>query len=148
MQTIAYSLLDEGFVVFVSGKANIDDTEWQAYVRFVAELSHTARLDGRAFKVIVFAAEGAPNAKQRAAIADAQRDVTSRTATITASPIARYVLTAFGWLGFPIRGFSTADFDGAARYLKLTTAQRAAALAEAAVLARCVGASISTETAA
>ena len=148
-QTIAYGEVTEGLVVFVGGKTVVGPREWQAHLRFVESLALHARTTWRPLHILVFAQDGGvPDAKQRVALVEALRDVASRTALVTHSAIARHVITAFGWLSFPIKTFSPTHIADAACYLSLAPAALKSALSVAISLAPSVGGSPSVQAAA
>lgn len=148
-QAIAYHQVTEELVVFVGGKTLVGHDEWQAHLRFVEAAAQRARTNGRPLHFLVFAQDGGvPDAKQRVALVETLRDVSSRTALVTHSVVARHVITAFGWLSFAIKSFAPADIADAASYLGLARATLDAALSEAISLAPSVGGSPSVQAAA
>lgn len=87
----------------------------------------------------VFVDDGAPNAKQRALMADAVRGVSTRAAVISSSALARHTITAFGWLGADMQGFAPSALVEVGRYLQLDEAQLEDALDVAGALAASIG---------
>jgi hypothetical protein len=51
------------------------------------------------------------------------RDARQQTATVTNSKLAKYILTAFAWLGLPAKAFSPEEAGSAAAYLRLTATE-------------------------
>ena len=120
MATLAFRAVDDDLVVYVGGDAAPDHTEWQSYVRHAEDVARRWRTKNRLYKFFVFVDDSAPNAAQRAAVWKAMRATHGRSAVVTSSLVARKIITAFGWLGAPMRGFSPRDLVAAAGYLELT----------------------------
>lgn len=76
-------------------------------------------------KNLVITLGGSPSALQRARVKKAydRSGVNPRTATLTESPIARGIITVFGWLGANIKGFGFNEFDNALYYLGVRWSQ-------------------------
>lgn len=139
MSTIAYSLVGEDVVLFLAGKAPPTDADWRGYALTITELVERVRAKNGSIKFLVIADEGGPNPKQRAAIVDILRGVTTKTAVVSNSIIARNLITAFGWLNFSIKGFAPSALRAAAAYLGLSREQLMEALSTAVSLAPHVG---------
>jgi hypothetical protein len=144
MATLAFRTIEEDLVVYVGADAPPDNAEWQTYVDDVAEAWQRWRSireqKGRVFKFFVFVDDSSPNAAQRAAVWKAIGGPHGhRSAVVTSSLIARKIITAFGWLGAPMRGFSPRELGAAAAYLDLGLDRLPSVIRTARVLARSVG---------
>ena len=137
--TMAYSVVGQDLLVFVAGIAEPTAAEWLEYQRRIEPLVRRIRSDGGTIKFLVIADEGGPNAKQRAAIADMLHGITTRTAVVSNSMIARRMITAFGWLNFAMKGFAPNQVAAAGAYLDLSTEQLQTVVARAAALAQSIG---------
>jgi len=139
VSTIAYSLVGDDVLVFLSGNSPPDDAEWQAYAHTVAGIAKQAQERGSTLKFIVFADENGPNAKQRAAFVEQLRGLATRTAVVSSSLLARNIITAFGWLNFSVKGFAPTNLTAAASYLELTQNTIGAVIEKARTLAPSIG---------
>lgn len=148
MATIAFEAVSEDLVVFLGANTTWLDDDWLEYIRFLQPIAQHSRESQRALGILVFA-EGTsePNAKQRASLVETNRGVTTRTAVMTSATAARLIMTAFGWLGYPMSGFAPTDVAGAASYLRLTSAELERALKVAAAIAPRIGGSRNVEVA-
>lgn len=134
MATMAFSIVGD-LVIFVSGREIPADDEWLEYERSIEELAREVRGAGRTAKFIVFADEGGPNPKQRASIVAMLQGISTRTAVVASSILARNLITAFGWLNFSIKGFAPHQLGAAAAYLELSSDQFALVISRAQSLA-------------
>jgi hypothetical protein len=141
MATLAFRAIEDDLLVYVGGDAAPDNAEWQTYVEHAAEVERRSRSSkARVFKFFVFVDDSSPNAAQRAAVWKAIGGAHGhRSAIVTSSLIARKIITAFGWLGAPMRGFSPRELSAAAAYLELPVDRLPAVIRTARVLARSVG---------
>lgn len=139
MQTIAYRMLGDDLMLFMSGEASPSDGDWQDYLRTLEVASQRARQNGSLLRFFIFVDEGAPNAKQRGAVVELLRGVSARTAVVTTSNLARHVITAFGWFGLKLRGFSPNQLEAALEYLELPVERLAEIMQLAATLAPAIG---------
>ena len=139
MATLAFRAIEDDLVVYVGGDVPPDHAEWQAYVRHVEESARRWRTKTRLYKVFVFVDDSSPNAAQRAAVWKAADGAHVRSAIVTSSMVARKVITAFGWLGAPMRGFAPRDLRAAATYLELPLDRLPTVIRSARFLARSVG---------
>lgn len=139
MATLAFRAIEDDLVVYVGGDAPPDNAEWQAYVRHVEESARRASTKTHLYKFFVFVDDSSPNAAQRAAVLKAAAGMQVRSAIVTSSMVARKVITAFGWLGAPMRGFAPLDLRAAAGYLELPLERLPTVIRTARFLARNVG---------
>jgi hypothetical protein len=126
-------------MILVCGRQAPSQSEWRAYVGSVEDMGSRSRGTGTSIKFIVFADEAAPDAKQRAFLVEALRGITSRTAVISDSMVARCTITAFGWLNLSMKGFAPTQLSAAATYLALPNEQLSDVISRAASLAPKVG---------
>lgn len=139
MATLAFRAVADDLVVFVSGEAAYADTEWQEYVRHAENVAPRWRGRTDFYKYIVFVDDGAPNAAQRGSVMKAMEGVNGRAAVVTSGLLARKIITAFGWLGAPMRGFAPNDVTAAAAYLQLDNQRLQQAIQTARALAPLIG---------
>ena len=139
MATIAYRLMGDDLMLFVCGDASPSDSEWQEYLRFMEGLAQRSRASRTALKTLVFADDGGLNPKQRASVVEVLRGVTTRTAVVSTSVLARNLITAFGWLNFAVRGFSPNHLDDVSKYLELPADRMREVMAAAAAMAPSIG---------
>jgi hypothetical protein len=147
MATMAYSLLDGDLVILVCGRQAPSQSEWRAYAGSVKDMGPHLRGTGRSIKFIVFADEAGPDATQRAFLVEALQGLTTRTAVISDSLVARCTITAFGWLSLSIKGFAPTQLSAAATYLALSNEQLSDVISRAPSLAPKVGGSRCVELA-
>ena len=139
MQTIAYRMLGDDLMLFMSGEASPTESDWQVYLRTLEEAAQRARQKGSRLCFFIFVDEGAPNPKQRGAVVELLRGVSSRTAVITTSNLARHLITVFGWFGLHLRGFGPNQLHAALEYLELPAERLSEIMQIAASLAPAVG---------
>ena len=139
MLTMTYGAVGDDLVVAVCGREPLSVADWSELERCVEDLLRPLRPARRAIKILVFTDEGAPNARQRASIVGLLRGATARVAVVTSSVIARNVVTAFGWLRMPMKGFAPTQVSSVAPYLELSNEQLDQALSQAAALAPRIG---------
>lgn len=114
----------EGYCVVCHTAVNPTDDEWAEYLLHLGKASN---LPG----VLVITAGGVPNSAQRKDLAGVVPHRKCPIAIVTASPIARGVITALGWLGISgAKAFAPAKMDGAIEYLGVDRAKRRLVLAE------------------
>ena len=103
-----------GVLVLVHTKAPPDQAEWEAYLAEVVAV----RQASKATTLLVVTDGGAPDASQRAQLAQAYGDDPTVTAVCNASPVVQRVITAVGWITRArLRGFAYDDVAGALAYL-------------------------------
>lgn len=139
MQTIAFRMLGDDLMVFMSGEASPSENEWSDYLRTLDGAAQHARQNGSLLRFFIFVDEGAPNAKQRGSVVEILRDVRARSAVITTSNLARHVITVFGWFGLKLRGFAPNQLNAALEYLELSPERLSDIIQLASTLAPSVG---------
>jgi hypothetical protein len=123
MDTLAFRALADDLIVCVGGDRQWSDEDWQGYLQLVRKHLPTLRKNGKPMRVFIFAGETAPDARQRSELKALFADTRQQTATVTTSKLAKYILTAFAWLGLPAKAFSPDEACAAAAYLRLTAAE-------------------------
>lgn len=113
-----WRVIPEMIIVAVNTDVPPSDEDWDAYIKDAAP--HLKNVKG----VLVYSESVGPTAPQRArssaAFKQANPDV--RAAIMTGSRVVRGIVTAMSWaLGENVKAFSTADFEGAVKYLELDT---------------------------
>jgi hypothetical protein len=139
MRTLVYCAPADDLVVFVGGDAvSLSNDEWAEYVHFVERSIPPRQAPNALHRFLVFGDVG-PDAKQRAALVAVMSSARTRTAVFSLNVIARNLITAFGWVGVPTRGFAPTNATDAGSYLELAPARLRAAVAVAVTLAPQVG---------
>lgn len=95
--------------------------EWQAYLAVVADMRVAAGGDLSSFRQIVFADGGGPSVIERRAFSDITAKAKScgelRVAIVSRSLAVRGIITAFRWLGVPLRSFAPDELEEAFAFL-------------------------------
>jgi hypothetical protein len=104
--------------VYLSTANPPTDTDWAEYIKWCKE-TPTGKSGKQ--KVLVFERGPGPNAAQRRMLHELLEDVDVRVAVVTASPIARGVMTALSWFAKKqvYRAFAPTDLSKAFEYLSL-----------------------------
>jgi hypothetical protein len=139
MATLVFHAVADDLVVFVSGAAAYADEEWQEYVRHAENVAPRWRHRADIYKYFIFVDDGAPNAAQRGSVMRATEGVKGRAAVVTGGLLARKIITAFGWLGAPMRGFAPSEVRAAAEYLQLDNERLHQVIQTARTLAPLIG---------
>ena len=147
MLTLAHGAVGDDLAVVVSSREAPSDDDWDDQARWLEDLVRPLRAARRPIKVLVFTDEAGPNAKQRASVVDVMKGVETRVAVVSNGVLVRNMITAFGWLSFPIKGFAPAQLSTVEPYLEISSAQLQEALGLAAMLAPRVGGSHCVELA-
>ena len=147
MKTLAFRAVVDDLIVCVGGDRRWSNEDWQDYLELLRKLLLAPHDRRRPIRVLVFAGEAAPDAKQRGELKAVFRDARQQTATVTNSKLAKYIITALAWLGLPGRAFSPEQACSAALYLGLTGDELRDARATAHSLAANVGGSPCVEAA-
>lgn len=116
MKTLAFGKA-AGCIVFVSGKYPLDNSEWDAYARFLrAELVPDANNSG-----LIFTEGAGPTASQRQLLNEVLAPVVHnlKAAVMTSSALARGILTAMSWIYPVYQAFSPTETDEAIHFLGL-----------------------------
>lgn len=128
MKNAAYRLLHD-VVIAVHNVRNPNREEWDEYLKIVASLRVAFDGDCARFRQLIFTDGGAPNAMQRKAVADLARGLENRdkirVVIVSRSVIARGIVTAFRWLGFPLGSFAPDELDQAFAFLAVSKAEAA-----------------------
>jgi hypothetical protein len=133
VKNAAFRLLrDVGLVVHNARNPNRE--EWDAYLAMSRAASEAVGGDLGKLRQIVFTDGGGPNNAQRRASADLAKEYRNgakvRVAVVSRSIVARGIVTAFRWLGLPLRSFQPEELAEAFAFLVVTTAE-AVAICEA-----------------
>jgi hypothetical protein len=106
---------------------NPNKEEWDAFLAVTMAGRRAAGDDLSSFKQLVFTDGGGPNAAQRKAATDIVRDakngVELKIAVVSRSLVARGIVTAFRWLGFPLRSFAPDELEEAFAFLEVSKAE-------------------------
>jgi hypothetical protein len=107
-------------LVVVHGKETPTDEEWNAFLAI--GLKYVA---ANPMRLLVVTDGGAPSAKQRKRVAEVlvSRPETDRIAIVTASMIARGVVTALSWFNPVQKTFAPNHLDDALEYLQFPHAR-------------------------
>lgn len=148
MGMIAYRLVREDLMLFMAGMAAPPEPEWSEYVVLLASASERLRPLNKPMRFLCFVDDSPPNAKQRSAVVDALAGLSSKTAVITTSVLARNLITVFSWLGLSVKGFSPNSLESVAEYLELPPAILEQAIDAARILAPTIQGGVSSFAAA
>lgn len=107
------------FVVFVHGRENPSESEWNAAIGQYRSIRELERM-----RIIVFTDGGAPNSAQRALLNQVTADREVPMAVITPSPAARAVGTAIRWFNPRFRMFHPHEVDAAFSHIDADAAER------------------------
>lgn len=139
MGMIAYRLVREDLMLFMAASGAPSESEWNEYVLLLSSAAERLRPLQRPLRFMVFVDDSPPNAKQRAAVIDALGELTSKTAVVTTSVLARNLITVFSWLGLNLKAFSPSDLERVRDYLDLPPAYLEQAMDAARALAPTIG---------
>ncbi len=127
--TIGYEKVG-GIVVCVHTAQEPNDSEWTGYLAFLQQ--HEGACDS----VFVYSAGGAPNFKQRRAMAEGTLGRVLFASVVTSSRVTRAIGVAVSWFNPHVRMFAPGSLSGALAYLKLGPRQSSDVLYSARQLAR------------
>lgn len=103
---------------------NPNRQEWDAFLAMSRAAGEAVGGDLGKFRQIVFTDGGGPNNAQRKASADLARELANgdkvRVAVVSRSIVARGIVTAFRWLGLPLRSFQPEELAEAFAFLVVT----------------------------
>ena len=126
MKNAAYALLHD-VVLAVHNVRNPNREEWDTYLEMMSSLREAFGGDCARFRQLIFTDGGAPNATQRKAVADIARGLKNidkiKVVLVSRSVVARGIVTAFRWLGFPLRAFAPDELDEAFAFLAVSRAE-------------------------
>ena len=109
-KTLGYGKIHD-VLLYISAKRPPNDADWAEYVAFFRKAEQPN------FRGIVVERGSGPNAAQRKQITDIMSTVTSKVAVMSASPVARGVMTAMSWFSKGFQAFSPDEMDRALEYL-------------------------------
>ena len=126
VKNAAYRLL-HGVVIAVHNARNPKREEWDIYLDMVRSLRVAFDGDCRKFKQLIFTDGGVPSAAQRKAVVDIATGLKDRdkvkVAIVSRSAVARGIVTAFRWIGFPLRSFAPNELAAAFAFLEVSKAE-------------------------
>lgn len=117
-QTMLFEVL-RGILVGVHSTEAPSDSDWDAWNAFAVANAKDYRA------ILVFTDGAGPNGVQRAKTAKVQELMPLPTAIVTASALARGIVTALAWMGKNIRAFSPEQVHEAFGYLSVPAATQA-----------------------
>jgi hypothetical protein len=122
----AFAVVD-GVFLSVHDRETPGDDEWQAVIDMVRDR------DADIESALIFSDGGGPNAHQRKLYArEVARSKSRPRAVVTASALARGIVTAISWLGPRMKAFSPDELPEALDFLGITQARWAPLLNEVA----------------
>ena len=145
VKNAAFRLLgDVGLVVHNARNPNRE--EWDAYLAMSLAATAVVGGDLARFRQIVFTDGGGPNLAQRRASADLAKGYKNgnkvKVAVVSRSVVARGIVTAFRWLGLPLRSFDPDQLAEAFAFLAVSSAEAVAICAAVEELCATVDGSI------
>jgi hypothetical protein len=144
MGMIAYRLVRDDLMLFLAGNGAPSESEWNEYIGVLTDAAARLRPINKPIRFICFVDDSPPNAMQRAAVIEALGGLSSKTAVVTTSVLARNVITVFSWLGLSVKGFAPTSLDAGAAYLDLPPAYLEQAVDAARVLVPTVAGGVSS----
>jgi hypothetical protein len=113
--------------VCVHNLRNPSKEEWDSYLEMSRAVRRAAGDDLSNFKQLVFTDGGGPNVAQRKASTDiaagARNSEALKVAVVSRSLVARGLVTAFRWLGFPLRSFAPEELEETFAFLEVSRAE-------------------------
>jgi hypothetical protein len=126
VKNAAYRLL-HGVIIAVHNARDPNREEWDVYLDLVASLKVAFDGDCARFRQLIFTDGGIPSSVQRKAVVNLARGLQNhgkvRVVIVSRSAVARGVVTAFRWLGFPLRSCAPDELDEACAFLGISPAQ-------------------------
>lgn len=123
----AASRLIHNVGIVVHNARNPNREEWDEYLAVSLAGNVAVGHDLAKFRQLVFTDGGGPNAAQRKASADLAKGRENgdkvKVAVVSRSVVARGIVTAFRWLGFPLRSFAPDQLAEAFEFLALSPAE-------------------------
>ncbi len=114
-------------IIAVHNARNPNREEWDVYLDIVSSLKVAFNGDCARFKQIIFTDGGIPSSAQRKSLIDIAKGLENhgkvKVVIVSRSPVARGVVTAFRWLGFPMRACAPDGLDEAYAFLGVSPAQ-------------------------
>jgi hypothetical protein len=113
--------------ICVHNARNPSKQEWDEYLAVSQSVKDVAGEDVSNFKQLIFTDGGGPNSAQRTASTDLAKGVKSaekiKVAVVSRSIVARGIVTAFRWLGFPLRSFTPEQLAAAFAFIAVSDAE-------------------------
>jgi hypothetical protein len=126
VKNAAYCYL-HGVVIAVHNARDPRREEWDIYLAMVRRVKAALDGDCSKFKQLIFTDGGAPSAAQRHAVVSLSRGTRNadklRVAIVSRSAVARGIVTAFRWLGFPLRSFAPDELAAMFAFLEISNAE-------------------------
>jgi hypothetical protein len=120
----AASRLVHNVGLVVHNARNPNREEWDEYLAVSLAGREAVGGDLARFKQLVFTDGGGPNGAQRKASADVARGQKNseklKVAVVSRSVVARGIVTAFRWVGLPLRSFTPDQLEEAFEFLALS----------------------------
>jgi len=111
----------------VHNARNPSKQEWDEYLAVSQSVKDAAGEDFANFKQLIFTDGGGPNAAQRTASTEIAEGVKGaekiKVAAVSRSIVARGIVTAFRWLGFPLRSFTPEQLVEAFAFIAVSDAE-------------------------
>lgn len=109
MRNAAFKLVHK-VGICVHNARNPNKQEWDEYLAMSRAVKDAMGGDAANFKQLIFTDGGGPNAAQRMASTEVAKGGKNahkiKVALVSRSVVARGIVTAYRWLGFPLRAFS------------------------------------------
>jgi hypothetical protein len=126
VRNTAYGLVHE-VIISVHNARDPRREEWDVYLDMVSSLKVAFNGDCARFRQLIFTDGGSPSSAQRKSLVDIAKGLENhgkvRVVLVSRSVVARSVVTAFRWLGFPMLPCAPDELDRACAFLGLTPAQ-------------------------
>ncbi|MFS8065341.1 MAG: STAS/SEC14 domain-containing protein [Byssovorax sp.] len=126
MRNLAFKVL-HGVEVAVHNVRNPSREEWEAHTAMTVAIMRAAGGDLANFRQLIFTDGGGPNGAQRKASANRFRACVNgdkiKVAVVSRSTAVRGIVTAFRWLGLPMRSFEPEQLAEAFAFLAVSNAE-------------------------
>ncbi len=126
MKNTAYRLVHE-VIIAVHNARDPRREEWDVYLDMVSSLKVAFNGDCSRFRQLIFTDGGIPSTAQRKAVLDIAKGLENhgkvRVVLVSRSAVARGVVTAFRWIGFPMLSCAPDELDRAYAFLGVSPAQ-------------------------
>jgi hypothetical protein len=131
---VAIVRLRSGLMLAVYGADTPGSAEWKEYCSVMSTMGETDNM-------LIFSAGGGPNLMQRRDLEQITNRLRGSVAVVTASRVARGIVTAISWLKKEIKAFNPEQRQDAFTFLHLTPPQAEEALSMAIKLSKELGVS-------
>ncbi len=125
MKNAAFTLVHK-VGICVHNARNPNKQEWDEYLAMSLAVKDAMGGDAANFKQLIFTDGGGPNAAQRTASTEIAKGGKNshkiKVALVSRSVIARGIVTAYRWLGFPLRAFTPEQLAEAFAFLAVPDA--------------------------